>query len=92
MAIEANSYRILDDTGDPILYDNDEVQIIDSEVPTTWTWEYGDEGEAYAGPNYLTKYVWEDYHDGIHKAVSIINEYVKSVGPCSWQASPDENE
>jgi hypothetical protein len=71
IGIEADDYRILNDSGKPYLYSSDLFEIVDSREPTAWITEYGDEGERYSYPPMLNEVgFFEDYFDGKDEALS----------------------
>lgn len=87
LAIGADSYRLLSDSDSPVLFDTDLFDVIDPAIPATWTREFGEDAELYAGPADHPKYVWEDYHDDVPEAVRIVNEYLallRQSGPLRW--------
>lgn len=55
IGIEANDYRILNDSGKPYLYPPHLFEVIDSREPSIWITEYGDDGERYAYPPALNE-------------------------------------
>jgi hypothetical protein len=50
IAIEADMYRIVDDTNLPYLFSPDCFKIVDPSEPTFWESEKGEEGERYCCP------------------------------------------
>jgi hypothetical protein len=72
IGIEADDYRILNDSGKPYLYSSELFEIVDPYEPDEWIIEYGDEGERYSYPLLLNRAgFFEDYFDGDTKSVSI---------------------
>lgn len=67
LGIEADSYRVLDDRDDPILYDPSGFRVVDSVEPTFWTSKTGEDGERYAYPGQWVGGFFEDYHDGVRR-------------------------
>ena len=71
IGIEADDYRILNDFGKPYLYPSHLFEIIDSQEPSIWITEYGDDGERYSYPPVLNEAgFFEDYFDGKDDALS----------------------
>ena len=71
IGIEADDYRILNDQGKPYLYPPNLFEIIDSQEPSIWVTEYGDDGERYSYPPELKEAgFFEDYFDGQEDARS----------------------
>ena len=72
IGIEADDYRILNDSGKPYLYPSELFQIVEHYEPGDWITEYGAEGERYSYPQLLNRVgFFEDYFEGNEKAVSI---------------------
>jgi hypothetical protein len=71
IGIEADDYRILNDYGKPYLYRPHLFEVIDSNEPTIWITEYGDDGERYSYPPALNEVgFFEDYFDGKDETLS----------------------
>ena len=71
IGIEADDYRILNDCGKPYLYPSHLFEVVDSNEPSTWVTEYGDDGERYSYPPVLNEVgFFEDYFDGKDGALS----------------------
>jgi hypothetical protein len=68
LGIECDSYRIIDDLGEPFLFDAPMFTIVDQSRPTSWITESLD-GHEYSYPRPFGKPgFWEDYHDGVPAA------------------------
>ncbi|MDF7802193.1 hypothetical protein P4C99_22165 [Pontiellaceae bacterium B1224] len=66
LGIEADSFRILDDSNEPYLYDPNSFIITNSKEPTFWVSAIGDEGERYSYPKEWNQPgFFEDYFDEI---------------------------
>lgn len=77
IGIEADEFRILNDTGEPLLYPAILFSIIDSQEPADWLIEFGDDGERYSYPKLLNKPgFFEDFFDGKVKAVRTFWQYI----------------
>ena len=71
IGIEADDYRILNDSGKPYLYPPHLFEIVDPREPSIWTTEYGEDGERYSYPPELNEAgFFEDYFDGKQQARS----------------------
>ncbi len=72
LGIEADSYRIIDNTHMPYLYNPNQFEIVDALRPHFWVSELGDDGEEYAYPKawHLVGF-FEDFYDGNKDAISI---------------------
>jgi hypothetical protein len=55
IGIEADDLRILNDAGRPFLYPRRLFAVVDSQEPSDWVTEYGEEGERYSSPPVLNK-------------------------------------
>jgi hypothetical protein len=85
IGIEADDFRILNDKGRPYLYPRDLFKIADSQEPTDWLTEYGEDRERYAYPPLLNQCgFFEDFFDGKPDAVAtfwrIVNQRLALVG------------
>lgn len=70
IGIEADDYRILNDSGKPYLYPPHLFEIVDYREPSIWSTEYGEEGERYSYPPSLKEAgFFEDYFDGKERAL-----------------------
>ena len=64
IGIEADHFRILNDTGRPFLYPPNLFSIIDDHEPSDWVTEICDDGERYSYPPPLNKPgFFEDFFD-----------------------------
>jgi len=71
IGIEADDYRILDDTGRPFLYSASAFEVVDAAEPTDWISEDGEDGERYAYPAVLNAPgFFEDFFDADPAAVA----------------------
>jgi hypothetical protein len=71
LGIEADSYRIIDQTGRPCLYEAKFFTILDGSMPNDWVKKRGDEGELYAYPrSWMRPGFFEDFFDGKKRAVA----------------------
>ncbi|MGO9122263.1 MAG: hypothetical protein ACLQPD_32200 [Desulfomonilaceae bacterium] len=71
IGIEADDYRILNDSGKPYLYSSHLFEVVDPQEPSIWMTEYGDDGERYSYPPALNEAgFFEDYFDGKDEALS----------------------
>ena len=84
IGIEADDLRILNDAGRPFLYLRRLFALADSQEPSDWVTEYGEEGERYSYPPPLNKPgFFEDFFDEKPKAVAtfwrIVNQRLAAV-------------
>ena len=71
IGIEANDYRIIDDTQMPYLYNPNQFEVVESERPNFWVTEYGEENEEYSYPfSWNAPGFFEDFHDGINEVIN----------------------
>lgn len=71
IGIEADDYRILNDSGKPYLYPAHLFEIIDPREPSIWITDYGEDGERYSYPPVLNEAgFFEDYFDGKDETLS----------------------
>ena len=72
IGIEADDYRILNDSGQPYLYPSELFEVINSSEPKDWITEIGDDGEKYAYPKELNEVgFFEDFFDQKPERISI---------------------
>ncbi len=72
IGIEADDYRILNDAGKPYLYPAEIFEIIDSQYPSDWITEFGEDGEEYSYPTPLNKVgFFEDFFEQRQEQISI---------------------
>lgn len=84
LEICADSFRLLNDRDDPVLYRSRLFDILDPSIPNDWVTTIDEDGDRYAGPRSLSEYAWEDYHDDVERAVREVRAYLESMAPCSW--------
>lgn len=76
--IEADDYRIVDESGEPVLLPSELFDIVDSFQPDDWVRCIGDEGEVYAYPAELNRIgFFEDYFDGDPDTMRVFQDYLK---------------
>lgn len=85
LGIEADEFRILNDSGRPFLYSPQLFSIVDDYQPTDWVTEHGDDGERYSYPPPLNKPgFFEDFFDQKAKAVAtfwrVVNRRLAAAG------------
>ena len=72
IGIEADDYRILNDSGKPYLYPSDQFVIVDSRTPEDWITDIGGDGERYSYPAQLNETgFFEDFFDHKPEQISI---------------------
>lgn len=71
LGIEADSYRIIDDTQMPYLYNPNQFEVVESDRPNFWVTEYGEEKEEYSYPSsWNAPGFFEDFHDGNKEVIN----------------------
>lgn len=66
LGIECNSFRLLTDHGEPVLFDPECFEVTDPSEPPFWVSELDDEGNRYAyPPGWGLPGFFEDWHDGV---------------------------
>jgi hypothetical protein len=66
LGIEADSYRILDDTKEPYLYEPEYFRVVETCEPDFWICALGEDGERYAYPReWGNPGFFEDYFDQV---------------------------
>jgi hypothetical protein len=72
VGIEADDYRILNDTGKPYLYEAEDFDVLEPTEPGDWITEYGEDGERYSYPAPLNDVgFFEDFFDHKPKQIAI---------------------
>ena len=68
IGMEADRLRIVDDTGDPVLFHPACFDIVDATEPDFWIASVGEDGERYAyPPGWGRPGFFEDYHDQVEE-------------------------
>lgn len=76
LGIEADYFRVIDDTGDPVLFEPSLFERLDDTRPAEWTCEF-DEGVEYAGPaEFARPGFWEAFHEHDAEARSVYSRYL----------------
>lgn len=84
LGIEADDFRILNDAGRPFLYPSSLFTKIDSQEPSDWVTEFGDDQERYSYPSALNKPgFFEDFFDEKPRAVATFWHLVNRGLPTS---------
>src|SRR5262245_28507161 len=88
LGLDHESFRILDDKGEPILFPKTLFTVIDKQVPADWIWDrYGDD-EYYANPPELHEAgFYEDLFDHKPDAVNRFDSYLRTKGICRDRAA-----
>lgn len=77
LACEMDSYRILDDKDDPVLFDKSLFYTTDATVPTFWHREIDSDGGVWWGPkNWTLQGYFEQFHDG---NAEVIRDFWRSL-------------
>ncbi|MFC3650357.1 hypothetical protein ACFONN_02295 [Dyella humi] len=87
VGISDDRFRIINDNGDPVLYERGIFDIVDPSVPQNWVAQwFDDDGEKYCyidPPGFGKPGFYEDYFDGVEYAVERFFAYCKQEGlPC----------
>lgn len=84
IGIEADDFRVIDDTGSPVLFERVLFEIVDPSRPPDWITEQLDGAEYASPPELNTPGFWEDYfeHDpGARLAFSrFLNQRLRATG------------
>lgn len=64
LGIEGNFFRLLDNFGEPVLYDPENFDVVDPTEPPCWLSALGEDGERYAyPPGWSRTGFFEAWHD-----------------------------
>ncbi len=81
LGIDAECYRVINDSHEPILYPKELFDVIDQSYPDSWIRTEYDDGEYYIDPpEFSGAGFFEDYFDGDERAIQIYSAYLKSNG------------
>jgi hypothetical protein len=81
IGLDFESYRILDDKGEPILFPKEGFQVVDDAIPENWAWDRHSDDEYYAGPAELQlPGFYEDYFEGKPQARKKLAEFLRRAG------------
>lgn len=80
LEICSDSYRVIDDLGDPVLYPRRAFEAPDAPIPASWLQRRLDDA-LYAGPRELSepRHLWELWHDGDAQIRSRVGTYLRSL-------------
>ncbi len=82
LGIEGDWLRLLDDIGDPVLFDPACFDVIDGEEPGHWQSNFEEERERYAyPPEWNHAGFFEDFHDGVPEAVEVFWSQLRRYYP-----------
>ena len=77
LGIEADDFRLLNDSGKPYLYPAHLFDVINPKEPHDWITETGDDGERYAYPPVLNPAgFFEDFFDNDPQTISIFWRFI----------------
>lgn len=80
IGIEADSYRIVDESNEPVLHYPSYFEVVDKKEPEEWITEYGEDGERYSYPPILNDMdFFGDWHDGDQETRRIFSDYLKKL-------------
>ncbi len=80
IGLDHDSFRVLNDNGEPIIYAKEMFDVIDSDVPSDWVWERYTDDEYYANPPELSvRGFYEDLFDRNPKAQAIFEKYLQRI-------------
>ena len=81
LEIDYESYRVINEIGEPILYPKYLFIVIDSYIPQSWIKDNYEDGQYFIAPPELNKKgFYEDFFDGDQKTISLFWEVVQREG------------
>jgi hypothetical protein len=81
IGLDHESFRVVDDKGDPVLFPRNVFDIVDESVPQDWIWDWFSEDEFYASPPELhAPGFYEDFFERKEEAVRQFESYLQRVG------------
>ncbi len=79
LGIEADNFRLLDDTDKPYLFPHDCFEVVEAAEPTFWVCRVGEDGERYCYPGEWNEPgFFEDYFDHISAAHALFWQVYES--------------
>ncbi|MCS7466798.1 hypothetical protein NZK35_09100 [Stieleria sp. ICT_E10.1] len=80
IGIDDTHYRIIDESGDPVLYPKNYFLDEDVSPPEEWVFrDYGDGEYVYLVPALSARGFYEDYADGVQEVVEIFQDFRRSL-------------
>lgn len=74
------SYRLVNDGGDPVLYDKDWFVVVDDRLPDGWVRDEYPDGEYFIGPPETeSRGFWERWHDGDPEAKRVAADALAEI-------------
>lgn len=81
IGIEFDSYRIVNDKLEPVLYAKELFEVIESSYPSDWIKTEFDDGEYYIEPPEFSEIgFFEDYFEGSSETIDIYKRYLVRIG------------
>ena len=81
IGISDDSYRIINDLNEPVLYEKKNFDVVDDEIPQQWVRQDFADGEYYIDPpEFSEPGFFEDYFDGVQSAINKYNRYLRLNG------------
>ena len=82
LGIECDGYRLLNDCGEPCLFEPECFEVTDPHEPAVWISELGDERERYAYPfGWGVPCSFEAWHDGVDLIRGVFAEQLRAWYP-----------
>lgn len=76
LGIEAGDYRLIDDFGDPVLFEAEAFEVVDDARPVDWVSSVEDGVEYAYPPEFNAVGFWEEYHEQKPEARRVYSRYV----------------
>jgi hypothetical protein len=87
IGIEADNFRLMDDCGEPVLFDPICFEATDFQEPSFWINEFGEDGERYAyPPGWGVPGFFEAWHDQVEIIQSMFNAQLAVWYPLTAQS------
>jgi len=81
IGLDHESFRVVDDKGEPILFPKSLFSVIDDHIPDDWIWDRYAEDEYYANPPELQEPgFYEDFHDRKPDAIKRFDDFLQRHG------------
>lgn len=81
IGLDEEYYRIVDDYGEPVLFEKFMFNVVDDAIPDDWIWQRNSDDDYCADPPGLNvRGFYEDFFDRKEYAIKRLNDYLRTIG------------
>ena len=81
VGLDHDSFRVINDNQEPVIYDKNMFDVIESSLPTDWVWERFAKDEYYANPPEMSAPgFYEDWFDRMPASQLAFSKYLMRCG------------